>query len=396
MVSFRDLSVLSLAGNAAVLVVGLLAFAGVVGLRFQRRGAARFWAAPAALALCLLPLAVGVAFAGLLLRQVLAGLALTGAGGVAAIAAGCTEALLPILVGLGVSAALTACAFLATAVGSSKSSAPASSGLAGWALSAVSLLSLLFLGGLVWLFLSTVALLNGPNASTGTLRARLGLSLAGAFALVAVTFVSAVAASFLSPRGPSGIGMKLVSLASLALCGLMCVAGLWAAWSRSQALTETALTGLREGELPEPAPMPVFVEPSVAPLPPPPPPPAHTMRAQPPPPGRRGESTAVRRTSDVQALRVGGTIREPRKIRNVSPVYPDIAKQARVQGIVILEATIGPRGDVTSVTVLRGIPLLDQSAMDAVKQWVYEPTLLNGVPVPVIMTVTVRYQLSEK
>jgi protein TonB len=64
-----------------------------------------------------------------------------------------------------------------------------------------------------------------------------------------------------------------------------------------------------------------------------------------------------------------------------------------VQGVVILEATIGPRGDVTAVRVLRGIPLLDQAAIDAVKQWTYEPTLLNGVPVPVIMTVTVNYKL---
>lgn len=77
----------------------------------------------------------------------------------------------------------------------------------------------------------------------------------------------------------------------------------------------------------------------------------------------------------------------------MNPVYPDIARQARVQGVVILEATIGPGGDVTAVRVLRGIPLLDQPAIDAVKQWTYEPTQLNGVPVPVIMTVTVNYKL---
>jgi periplasmic protein TonB len=80
----------------------------------------------------------------------------------------------------------------------------------------------------------------------------------------------------------------------------------------------------------------------------------------------------------------------------VNPVYPEIAKQARVQGTVVLEAVIGPRGNVTSLTVLRPIPLLDQSAIDAVRQWVYAPTLLNGVPVPVIMTVTVNYKLSSQ
>lgn len=96
----------------------------------------------------------------------------------------------------------------------------------------------------------------------------------------------------------------------------------------------------------------------------------------------------------TQAVRVGGQIKEPKKVHNINPSYPDIAKQARVQGIVILECTISPQGKVTDVKVLRGIPLLDQAAIDAVKQWVYTPTLLNGVPVPVIMTVTVNFKLS--
>jgi len=96
----------------------------------------------------------------------------------------------------------------------------------------------------------------------------------------------------------------------------------------------------------------------------------------------------------TQAVRVGGQIKEPKKLKNVPPVYPDIAKQARVQGVVILECTISPQGKVTDVKVLRGIPLLDSAAIDAVKQWVYTPTLLNGVPVPVIMTVTVNFKLS--
>jgi protein TonB len=96
----------------------------------------------------------------------------------------------------------------------------------------------------------------------------------------------------------------------------------------------------------------------------------------------------------VQAVRVGGVIKEPKKVHDLKPAYPDIAKQARVQGIVILECTISPQGKVTDVKVLRGIPLLDQAATDAVKQWVYTPTLLNGVPVPVIMTVTVNFKLN--
>jgi len=94
-----------------------------------------------------------------------------------------------------------------------------------------------------------------------------------------------------------------------------------------------------------------------------------------------------------QAVRVGGQIKEPKKLKNVNPAYPDIAKQARVQGIVILEATISPQGKVSDVKVLRGNPLLDPAAIEAVRQWVYTPTLLNGVPVPVIMTVTVNFTL---
>ncbi len=70
-----------------------------------------------------------------------------------------------------------------------------------------------------------------------------------------------------------------------------------------------------------------------------------------------------------------------------------MAQSARVQGIVILEAVIGPTGRVTEVKVLRSVPLLDEAAITAVKQWVYTPTLLNGVPVPVIMTVTVNFTL---
>ncbi len=93
-------------------------------------------------------------------------------------------------------------------------------------------------------------------------------------------------------------------------------------------------------------------------------------------------------------VRVGGDIREPRKLRNVPPVYPDMALAARVQGVVILECTINPQGRVQGVKVLRSIPLLDAAAIEAVKQWIYSPTLVGGVPVSVVMTVTVRFNLT--
>jgi protein TonB len=200
---------------------------------------------------------------------------------------------------------------------------------------------------------------------------------------------------------------------------------------------------LTSQDLPEPTSVvkAFFVEPAAAPPPPPPPPPpapkAPTqVKTQPTPPPTENKFQAPIETPEhvkpeegidlgveggvpggveggvpggvvggvvgglpdapppPQAVRVGGQIKEPKKLKNVSPTYPDIAKQARVQGVVILECTISPQGKVTDVKVLRGIPLLDAAAIEAVKQWVYSPTLLNGVPVPVIMTVTVNFRLS--
>ena len=75
-------------------------------------------------------------------------------------------------------------------------------------------------------------------------------------------------------------------------------------------------------------------------------------------------------------------------------MYPDAAREAGVQGVVIMEAVIGPDGKVTDVRVLRSVAGLDEAAVDAVKQWQYEPTLLNGLAIPVIMTVTVQFTLS--
>ncbi len=88
------------------------------------------------------------------------------------------------------------------------------------------------------------------------------------------------------------------------------------------------------------------------------------------------------------------TIKEPKKIKHVKPVYPQIAQTAKVQGIVIIEATIGKDGSVKDAKVLRSVALLDQAALDAVRQWKFTPTLLNGEPVEVIMTVTVNFTLN--
>ena len=88
-------------------------------------------------------------------------------------------------------------------------------------------------------------------------------------------------------------------------------------------------------------------------------------------------------------------MRPPKKIKDVPPEYPATAQKARVQGVVIMEVRIDERGAVSDVRTLRSIPLLDQAAIDAVKQWRYESTLMNGVAVPVIMTVTVNFSLRD-
>jgi TonB family protein len=92
-------------------------------------------------------------------------------------------------------------------------------------------------------------------------------------------------------------------------------------------------------------------------------------------------------------VRVGGSIRPPTRIQFVEPVYPEVARSARIQGVIILELVIGTDGAISNARVLRSIPLLDQAALDAVRQWRYEPTLLNGAPTPVIMTATVNFSL---
>jgi TonB family protein len=100
--------------------------------------------------------------------------------------------------------------------------------------------------------------------------------------------------------------------------------------------------------------------------------------------------------SPAGPVRVGGNIRAPNKTRTANPVYPQTAQNAGVQGVVILEITIGADGSVVDARVLRSIPLLDQAALDAVRQWQYEPTLLNGNPVPVILTATVNFTLQPR
>lgn len=91
--------------------------------------------------------------------------------------------------------------------------------------------------------------------------------------------------------------------------------------------------------------------------------------------------------------RVGGNFTPPSKTAHVSPIYSDEALRARVQGVVIVEVRIEADGKILHARILRSIPMLDQAALDAVRQWEFTPTLQDGSPVPVLMTMTVQFSL---
>ena len=94
-------------------------------------------------------------------------------------------------------------------------------------------------------------------------------------------------------------------------------------------------------------------------------------------------------------VRVGQGVRGPKRIAGAMPEYPALARSARVQGVVLLEAVIDERGQVGRIKVLKSIPLLDGAAIAAVQEWRYTPTLLNGVPVSVILSITINFSLQN-
>jgi protein TonB len=107
-------------------------------------------------------------------------------------------------------------------------------------------------------------------------------------------------------------------------------------------------------------------------------------KAPPPPPPAR-----------VEPVRVGGEISAPRLVHRVEPEYPPIAVSALIEGMVILEATVDKTGAVRDARVLRSHGVLDEAAVRAVEQWRYEPLLLNGMPTPFVLTVTVSFSLGR-
>jgi protein TonB len=111
--------------------------------------------------------------------------------------------------------------------------------------------------------------------------------------------------------------------------------------------------------------------------------------APPPPPQTKRIDLAPRR------IQVGGNVQSARLIRQPRPVYPALAKQARISGVVRLSAVISKDGTIQELQAINGHPLLIPAALEAVKQWVYRPTLLNGEPVEVQTQIDVNFILSQ-
>lgn len=108
-----------------------------------------------------------------------------------------------------------------------------------------------------------------------------------------------------------------------------------------------------------------------------------------------GSRTQTQPPPPTEPIRVGGDVRPPKLIRRVEPNYPRLAKAANIQGDVVLEALLDKDGRVRNLEVKSGHPMLVDAAREAVAQWVYEPTYLNGVPYPVLFTVKVEFRLKH-
>jgi protein TonB len=107
-----------------------------------------------------------------------------------------------------------------------------------------------------------------------------------------------------------------------------------------------------------------------------------------------GTPTAVPKVATPQRVRVSQGVSQGLLIHQVKPTYPPLARQARIQGVVVLQAVIGKDGNIQNLKVVSGHPMLAPSALEAVKQWKYKPYYLNGEPVEVDTTINVNFTLA--
>lgn len=340
-----------------IILVGFVCFCATVGLRLARRGAARFWIGPCLTALALLPGVVSLAAAASAWRQVLEERSLTGSGGVAAVAAGSAESMLPLLVGFGCTAALASWGLFLVGAGTSRVE-PGTTGGGAFG----SLASLLFVGlalGILTLHVTTIRDVNAGWRDPGAVLLRWRVTFFGSLGFAALLVGQVLMTARRAPRGVASTLIKLMTFASLISTVVGAVVGLRVVYARVDALTQSATSGTSQQGSPTASPVAAPFTPAAA-----------------GPPQRSGE------------------IREPKKVKHAPPVYPESARRARVEGVVSLECSIDRDGRVSDVKVISAPSSLDSAAVDAVRQWVYEPTLLNGVAVPVIVNVKVTFKLS--
>ena len=320
------LSLPSIVSLLIVFGVGVVAALALLGLRFARRGPARFWLAPSFVTLACLPLVAGAGLAALGLVYMAQAVGFVGSGTTVAVQAGVMEAELPLLLGFlgtagvaGLGLALLAVGRSGPAASPSRESASVVPPAVAVALSGISLgLALAFYAGAQWLATS-------PSSATVFARA-LAWSAAGVSLLVPVTGFT------LALRAPRGSVPAHVRALSLGTVGVLVACALAAAAVRIAWLQRTPL-GEGSAVATEPIESPELLQGESGPVEgdlasaPPPPAPARVASKPIPPLSRPG---AV--ATPVQPLRVGGPIREPKKLKNVPPAYPAAALQARLQG----------------------------------------------------------------
>jgi TonB family protein len=349
-----------------------LLFLPILGaLRFYRRGPARFWLAPSFLLFALLPMMIGAAISAWHLtsaREIM----LFGVSA-AALTAVVQERQLPLLAGLLGSAVLLLLSLLLIAV----SRSPAGSDMAVQPRKGARILTLPLLFLVAAIVILHVAAARGIASGSAGADGLAWWTAVLAIVVTILLFSGGILLAATAPAGAATSPTRVLHLGALAAAAVVCSVGFFGG--------VTAAT--RE--------VPSFIEMDWQPHH------AEVMAATdtwtPPSPSAMTEAELETRTEETprQPLRIGTDILDPpRKLHHVDPEYPLDARRARLEGAVTLECTISPEGEVSDIRVVKGHPLLDQAAIEAVRLWKFAPTLVDGTPVPVLMSVTVRFTLS--
>lgn len=356
--------------GASMVLLPLLA-----ALRFLRRGPARFWLAPSFLLFALLPSTIGAAISAWLLRSTRE---MTMFGGESlAVTAHVLELQMPLLAGLLGSAVVLLFSLLLIAFSTSPASQATEQSRPAVPILALGLSSLV--AALLILEVAAArAIASGSAAGEALAWWTMGLGVT----VVILLFAGGILLIATAPAGAAPSTTRVLHLRATGAAALLCTVALIggvAAANRGLASRGTVV------------PQPGYDQEIAGPADLAPPASAIPDRDATVVPATPAASSDAALRSP---LRVGSDIIDPpQKLRHIEPEYPADARRARIQGAVVLECTISPQGEVSDVRVVKGHPLLNQAAVDAVRQWQFAPTLVDGTPVSLLMTVTVRFGL---